>query len=89
MGLWISTCTELLDVVYRSSRAIIGYLVDTAKGEVAMAVEYYHYVVEWQAVMCKECRHATWPAQVISHLTGRQDRIPTNDAARLADELQQ
>jgi len=54
-----------------------------------MAVEYYHYVVEWQAVMCKECRHATWPAQVISHLTGRQDRIPTNDAARLADELQQ
>ena len=53
------------------------------------AVEFFHHSVEWQVVICKECRYAIWPDQIKGHLQGKQHRTPGKEAGAIAEEVQQ
>lgn len=81
-------------IKYRAGHVVsINYRSQTSSacstGRIAMAVNYFQHHVEWRVIVCKECRHAVWPGQVVGHLTGKQHRMAKRDAERFADEVQQ
>lgn len=54
-----------------------------------MASSHFQHLTEWEVVVCKECRYAVWPRQVVGHLTNRQHRMPRKQAVGISDEIEQ
>jgi hypothetical protein len=54
-----------------------------------MASSHFQHLTEWEVVVCKECRYAVWPRQVVGHLTNRQHRMPKKQAVGISDEIEQ
>ena len=54
-----------------------------------MASSHFQHLTQWEVVVCKECRYAVWPRQVVGHLTNRQHRMPRKQAVGISDEIEQ
>lgn len=50
--------------------------------------EFFAYLSEYQLAICKECKHAVWPKQFKSHLTGKQHRMKEKKAIEIAQTVQ-
>ncbi|KAH7002695.1 hypothetical protein B0J12DRAFT_543672, partial [Macrophomina phaseolina] len=47
----------------------------------------FYHSGEYRVVICKECRHAVWPDQVVGHLQGRHHGMPGKEAESIAEEV--
>jgi len=50
-------------------------------------MEYFHHLVEYQLVVCKECGYAVWPDQIEGHLTGKHHKMQRKNARSVAEEV--
>jgi hypothetical protein len=53
-----------------------------------MSSNHSHHSSVWQVVVCKECRYAVWPSQVVGHLTNKQHKLARKQAEAEWEEIQ-
>jgi uncharacterized C2H2 Zn-finger protein len=54
-----------------------------------MATDHFHHSSQWQVIICKECRYAVWPSQVIGHLVNKQHGMSRKRATQISEEVQE
>jgi hypothetical protein len=54
-----------------------------------MATDHFHHSSQWQVIICKECRYAVWPSQVIGHLVNKQHGMSRKRAKQISEEVQE
>jgi hypothetical protein len=53
-----------------------------------MSSNHFHHSSVWQVVVCKECRYAVWPSQVVGYLTNKQHKLARKQAEAEWEEIQ-
>jgi len=47
----------------------------------------FEHLVEHRLVICKQCRHAVWPDQIVGHLQGKQHGFKRQSAMEIAEKI--
>ena len=52
-----------------------------------LSMEYFHYLIQYQLAVCKECQYVIWLDQIKGHLHGKHHKMPWKKVHKVVEEV--